>query len=85
MGAFKSFLQFTVGAGVGAACGYSAARLLAPQPGEDLQGSVDTWTTTVSQAGVDASQSARAGLENQYRNLVSDPEALTNNPPEAST
>ena len=67
MGVLGKVISFSLGAAAGAASGVAAARLLAPQSGEDTQRQMNDLRQEVEGAGLAARAETEATLQNRYR------------------
>ncbi|MBX3070393.1 MAG: YtxH domain-containing protein [Thermomicrobiales bacterium] len=63
-------ISFAVGAAAGAAGGVAAARLLAPQSGEETQRKVDEFRHEVEDAGLAARAETEAIMVKRYRDTL---------------
>lgn len=70
-------LKFTLGGIAGAAVGATAAILLAPESGQDLQRDLRERIRRAKIDGVEAKAAKERELIRKYRAEVNDPEALT--------
>lgn len=85
MGFLTGLLKFTLGGVVGAAIGAGAAALLAPQSGDELKAKINQRIEESKQARAEAEEATRAAMEQEFRKLVNDENALRSAPSNGAT
>jgi gas vesicle protein len=76
MGFLTGLFKFALGGVVGAAVGAGVAMLLAPQSGEELKAKIDQRIEAGKQARDEAEAATRAAMEQEFRRMVNDENAL---------
>lgn len=80
MGLITGLFKFALGGIVGAAIGAGVAALLAPQSGEELKAKINQRIEDGKQARAEAEAATRAAMEQEFRRMVGDENALRSSP-----
>ncbi|TVR69358.1 MAG: hypothetical protein EA415_14455 [Sphaerobacteraceae bacterium] len=80
MGFLTGLFKFALGGAIGAAVGAGVAMLLTPQSGEELKAKIDQRMEEGRQARAEAEAATRAAMEQEFRRMVNDENALRASP-----
>ncbi len=80
MGFLTGLFKFALGGAVGAAIGAGAAMLLTPKSGEELKATINQRIEESKQARAEAEEATRKAMEQEFRKMVNDENALRGTP-----
>lgn len=84
MGLLTGLFKFALGGALGVAVGAGVAMLLAPQSGEELKAKIDKRIEDGKQARSEAEAATRSAMEQEFRRMVNDENALRSSPTNGS-